>query len=239
MSTQQQSLFFTKLPLEIRRLIYTYALGGERLQLELVDELVDEKGYERAPFRLTCLSAQRLLAFPKSCKMVYMEAVQFIYTSNTFLIPDITAYFCFQRLLPTYFFQAIQSIHLDWAHPEAREMFDFLNGIPPYDVSSWNQTWQEISKMKGLKYVRANIVVNAPYVIAAYEELLFSPLAAVQGVEEIEVYVSWEEHGQADEEDRGRVWPFTLRRGVTSLAWVPRERGVGWKVVVNFKEAEG
>lgn len=242
-STQQQSPFFTKLPLEIRRLIYTYALGGEQLELELVDEILDEKRYKRAPFRLKCPSAQRLLAFPKSCKMVYMEAVQFIYTSNTFLIPDITAYFCFQRLLPTYFFQAIQSVHLTWAHPEAREMFNFLDGIPPYDVSSWKQTWQEISKMKGLKYVRVNMVINAPYVIAEYEELLFSPLAAVQGVEEIEVYVSWEEHGQADEEGRGRVWPFTLRRGVESLAWVRCERGLGWqpgwKVVVNFKEAEG
>ena len=159
-----------------------------------------------------------------------MEAVQFIYTSNTFLIPNITAYFCFQRLLPTHSFQAIQSIHLNWAHPEAREMFDFLGGIPPYDVSSWHQTWQEIPKMKALKYVRVNMAINAPYVIAEYEELLFSPLAAIQGVEEIEVCVSWEEHGQADEEDRRKVWPFTLRRGIASLAWMLYERGVGWQV---------
>ena len=97
-------------------------------------------------------------------------------------------------------------------------MFDILVGIPPYDVSSWNQTWQEISKMKGLKYVRVDMVIYAPYVKAAYEELLFSPLAAVQGVEEIEACVSWEEYDQADEEDGGRVWPFTVRRGVASLA---------------------
>ncbi|OCK89426.1 uncharacterized protein K441DRAFT_699780 [Cenococcum geophilum 1.58] len=215
-STQQQSSFFTKLPLEIRRLIYAYALGGEQLQLEVVDEFIDEKMYEKAPFRLRCPSAQRLLAFPKSCKMVYEEAVQFIYTSNTFLIPNITAYFCLQRLLPTHSFQAIQSIHLNWAHPEAREMFDFLDGIPPYDVSSWNQTWQEISKMKGLKYVRVNMVIYAPDVKPAYEELLFSSLAAVQGVEKIEARVSWEEDGQPNE-DRGRVWPFTVRTRLWGL----------------------
>ena len=74
-STQRQSLFFAKLPLEIRRLIYTYALGGERLQLEVVDE----KGYEKTPFRLKCLSAQRLLAFPKSCKMVYIHTYLFFF----------------------------------------------------------------------------------------------------------------------------------------------------------------
>ena len=74
-STQRQSLFFAKLPLEIRRLIYTYALGGEQLQLEVVDE----KGYEKTPFRLKCLSAQRLLAFPKSCKMVYIHTYLFFF----------------------------------------------------------------------------------------------------------------------------------------------------------------
>jgi hypothetical protein len=74
-STQRQSLFFAKLPLEIRRLIYTYALGGEQLQLELVDE----KGYEKTPFRLKCVSAQRLLAFPKSCKMVYIHTYLFFF----------------------------------------------------------------------------------------------------------------------------------------------------------------
>jgi len=78
-STQQQSLFFAKLPLEIRRLIYTYALGGEQLQLELVDEILDQKRYKRAPFRLKCLSAQRLLAFPKSCKMVYVHTYLFFF----------------------------------------------------------------------------------------------------------------------------------------------------------------
>ena len=74
-STQRQSPFFTKLPLEIRRLIYTYALGEERLQLEVVDE----KGDEKAPFRLKCLSAQWLLTFPKSCKMAYVHTYLFFF----------------------------------------------------------------------------------------------------------------------------------------------------------------
>lgn len=74
-STQRQSLFFARLPLEIRRLIYTYALGGEQLQLEVVNEKV----YEKTPFRLKCLSAQRLLAFPKSCKMVYIHTYLFFF----------------------------------------------------------------------------------------------------------------------------------------------------------------
>jgi hypothetical protein len=75
-STQQQSPFFAKLPLELRRLIYTYAMGGEDLQLELYGQ--DDKQLQRQmcednddeiPFTLSCIQAQRLLGFPASCKI--------------------------------------------------------------------------------------------------------------------------------------------------------------------------
>ena len=65
-STQQQSLFFAKLPIELRNLIYTYALGGEQLQLRIVGA----REYDKAPFKLRCVSAQHIFAFPKSCKLV-------------------------------------------------------------------------------------------------------------------------------------------------------------------------
>jgi len=74
-STQQQSPFFAKLPLELRRLIYTYAMGGEDLQLELYGQ--DDKQLQRQmgednddeiPFKLSCVQAQGLLGFPASCK---------------------------------------------------------------------------------------------------------------------------------------------------------------------------
>jgi hypothetical protein len=63
-SIQQQSPFFTKLPLELRRLIYAYAMGGKELQIELCDD--DDND---TPFEMRCAEAQKLLAFPKSCKL--------------------------------------------------------------------------------------------------------------------------------------------------------------------------
>jgi hypothetical protein len=64
-SDQQQSIFFAKLPLEIRRLVYTYAIGGEQLQLETGND----EAASSQPFRLSCLAAQKMLAFPQSCKL--------------------------------------------------------------------------------------------------------------------------------------------------------------------------
>lgn len=63
-SLQQQSLFFGKLPLELRRLVYAYVMDRLELQLEL-----REDGDRRVPFQMRCGQAQELLRFPKSCKM--------------------------------------------------------------------------------------------------------------------------------------------------------------------------
>jgi hypothetical protein len=64
-STQQQSPLFSKMPPELRRLIYTFAFGGEQLRLGI--------GCDRekiGPFKLSCLEAQRLLISTRSCKLL-------------------------------------------------------------------------------------------------------------------------------------------------------------------------
>ena len=73
--TQQQSPFFAKLPLELRRLIYTYAMGGQVLQLELhgqddkqLQRQMCEENDDEIPFTLSCVQARKLLGFPASCK---------------------------------------------------------------------------------------------------------------------------------------------------------------------------
>lgn len=60
--TQSQASLFTKLPLEVREIIYGYALGGHLLSLELVDEP------KNAPFRIRCMQwPSSVMAFPMTC----------------------------------------------------------------------------------------------------------------------------------------------------------------------------
>lgn len=76
-SPQLSSLFFSKLPLEVRWLIYSNVLSGKDLLFEVVDQNKDmngdEIGKEKIPFKLTCHSAQGLLSFPISCKLAYVN----------------------------------------------------------------------------------------------------------------------------------------------------------------------
>jgi hypothetical protein len=69
---QSDSLFFRKLPLEVRRLIYAELFCGKELLFQVPNENKewsgDEVGKEGVPFILTCPGARGLLAFPMSCK---------------------------------------------------------------------------------------------------------------------------------------------------------------------------
>lgn len=76
-STQPQALFFSKLPLELRRLIYSYAFCNSSGELEL-QIAKDEVGNSHPkPFELSCPTAQQLFGFPSSCKLSYVQ----IYTT--------------------------------------------------------------------------------------------------------------------------------------------------------------
>lgn len=73
---QLQSPFFGKLPLELRMLIYTYALAEQELLFQVINEETgrncDETGNMDVPFHLVCNTAQALLSFPLSCTIAYV-----------------------------------------------------------------------------------------------------------------------------------------------------------------------
>jgi hypothetical protein len=131
----------------------------------------------------------------------YVETVDLIYRSNTFLFPDITAFFCFQRELPSrHFAHSIQSIRLKWNYSWHAKYF--LEGVPPYNLEAWNRCWKQITAdMKGLKHVQVDIALMAPM----FEEEFFTALVDVAQRVRMEVRVAWN--------DGEKEWPFTVRRG--------------------------
>lgn len=72
-SSQSESPFFQKLPLEIRRLIYAEILGDDKVRFRVLDENKDrggdEIGKKKIPFKFACPQARSLLNFSSSCKL--------------------------------------------------------------------------------------------------------------------------------------------------------------------------
>jgi hypothetical protein len=77
--SQQQSYLFGRLSLELREIIYAYALCGKELQVGISGDEglnIQHRG-PHALLELRCPSAQRLLAFPKSCRLAYVHHLLF------------------------------------------------------------------------------------------------------------------------------------------------------------------
>lgn len=104
------------------------------------------------------------------------EVARLIHDSNTFCFQDITAFFCFQRLLPPHYFLAIRSIHLRWAH--AWDVKHFLDGVPPSNLEAWRSYWRQIAEMKGLESINVVIALGVP----EYEEDFSSHWWMFQGL---------------------------------------------------------
>jgi hypothetical protein len=148
----------------------------------------------------------------------YLEVAELVYTSNTFHFADITAYWSFQRLVAPRFFQSIGSIRLSCVQPlQMHHPFDFLESIPPWDIVSWTETWQDIAHMRALKRVRVYVVMHNTAVDVHHEGLMFSPLKAVQNLEEFEVWTNWEKYELGQPGRYGQTWPFILRRDILDM----------------------
>jgi len=105
-------------------------------------------------------------------------------------------------------------LYLKWASDNPWKLYliwEFCDGVPPYDVSTWNRTWKVISKMEALKYMRVDLVACAdrPEPYSHYEDVLFAPLKKIQGLQQFDVFLSWEEGETVREEG---VQPFTIKR---------------------------
>lgn len=75
-STQLNSHFIGKLPIELRRMIFRELLGGEYVLVQIPDEnkiyRQSEIGKEEIPFKMVSPKAKSLLSLAGSCKTAYV-----------------------------------------------------------------------------------------------------------------------------------------------------------------------
>ncbi|KAF2734871.1 hypothetical protein EJ04DRAFT_465836 [Polyplosphaeria fusca] len=150
----------------------------------------------------------------RSCRQIYSEAVNFLYTTNTFSFSDLDCLRYFSMTLLPHRFSLVQSLDLEWCmawpiyDPVAQQLL--LNNpalYPPNDEATWEETWRIIASMSNLKFIRASLLYFDGFRDPTCEEKMLAPLRKVTAPSKFEVHVSW--HG---EEIRGA--PFQLIRPV-------------------------
>ncbi|KAL5414651.1 hypothetical protein PMIN04_008931 [Paraphaeosphaeria minitans] len=152
-SSQLQSRLF-QLPLEVREYIYEFIFDDGTVRLDVQEKVVRNM----EPYRLSLLEPQQYLAILQACKKTrYVEAAHLLYSTNTFMFPDLTTFLCFERIVPSLHWHHIKSIGIAWDYEEVNYDFQYDHLPCPTNAKTWKEVYREFSKMKGLERLRVDL----------------------------------------------------------------------------------
>ena len=193
------SWFLGRLPLELRRFIYEYVLGGRKV-LYLV---MTPHGIIRCIFRSLsahgvelCLGDGVHPQLLRTCRQIYNEALGIMYTSNLVSVREGYVPACATDLyvLPQRI-NVIKHLRVQW-------FFDFswrrsLREDEYYNGHSWRLFWNlVVTEMTCLETLEMRFVFSAPYEWS--DEIAFGvdapwakPLHKVKGLKEVKLKVQW------------------------------------------------
>ncbi|ORY14392.1 hypothetical protein BCR34DRAFT_560336 [Clohesyomyces aquaticus] len=184
--SQGESPFFTKLPLELRQMVYMYALGGISIHLLWRDGWTHMRGkrccQEMCYHRRVFTSDQKALdlapSLLRTCRKIYSEASEYLYSSNTFCIwynvesewsmiegiarsafYDDFGFCALPRILGPRPFGQIRSLRYFW-DMQASDNPDFpLKKGAPWS-ENWYMVWKVLSTMKELRELFFLVTLN-------------------------------------------------------------------------------
>lgn len=161
----------TKLPLEIRRCIYEYALGGRSIHARVSEGQLYAR---RCATRGVCRCGHKrlkeeenldfALALLTTCRLIYSEAIEYLYSSNTFSlstaseqIPTINylSYFTLPHRLTM-----IRHLRFYWEIDSYHHNV-FRTVSKGSKVTQWLVTWTSIARFTGLQHLHVRLVFSS------------------------------------------------------------------------------
>ncbi|KAL8855856.1 MAG: hypothetical protein Q9178_007517 [Gyalolechia marmorata] len=204
---------FLRLPPELRLVIYDLVMGNKRfklahvpkhivLQTRLEQEVVQVRS--GAMFKRVLNWNKQLyhLSLPLTCRQIYRESIDLLYSSNTFAFDDPhvlmnLATFC----LPPQRLHAIRNLEVTWSQPQRdyNPMFD-----PAYDKIAWEECWTVITNKLQPSFLKIHLSIAYKAKLRDHPESVhdwLQPLLLLKQVASIELVwiatgpglVPWEE----------------------------------------------
>ncbi|KAF2271434.1 uncharacterized protein EI97DRAFT_270102 [Westerdykella ornata] len=201
---QEDSIFFVKLPLELRIAIYQRLYGDLTVTLSFFDDP------DASTFRVKGNHEEWLFSFPKTCLLAYLESTECIYKCITFHCREIA---CMQILpcfiAPTWL-QTIQSLRV---HFPVKGIYNtpWQANLPPQNEETWEKAWDVISSMQGLKSLVVNLTAGGTLVFEHTETQLSKTLKKACGVQTYLVSIDWPPSSSAFSDTNSTPWELELR----------------------------
>ncbi|KAF2491697.1 hypothetical protein BU16DRAFT_584907 [Lophium mytilinum] len=183
---QAQSSFLSKLPLELCLPIYEELLRGNMFHIwmdseagpppthRLRSEYCAENYHPNRGlkcFRSRKMSEGNFLSLLLTCRKMYTESVEVLYTANTFRPDDANSFLWMSNWILPQRFQAIRSLQLHyyvWSHTSWKDQVSVLptkarnNPIlhgkyRPGSSEDWTHVWIVIASMRGLRKLEVEL----------------------------------------------------------------------------------
>ncbi|KAF2812495.1 uncharacterized protein BDZ99DRAFT_569164 [Mytilinidion resinicola] len=200
-----------KLPFELRTTIWKYALGGNYIHIlkkrgrlghaycpaEHPEEFarVDKCSYPlKDGFSVSTAFPFRTkpLGLISSCRQIYSETVDILYSHNTFSFDDLDALNWFGLTTLPRRRELITKLHFEYELVKTAQIFQ--PQLPPNDTKTWIDACNVLASMTNLQELR--IIVNSPSgysannVFPLFPEFL-EPLSHLSIAGRFDVYVPW------------------------------------------------
>ena len=198
---------------------------------ELCTATRDGYGFWRAteyPKKMSPLSllktCRQMCVFPFLCQtrtnvgISYSEAIDTLYSCNTFSFNDLDAVLSFQSTVLPCRFKLIQSLELIWEFQQSPHHWRPLgwHTHPPYDPHTWEQTCDILATMDHLRSltVIADMRWQRTMTTAnpGFNPRLLEPLCKIHVNGTFEVFVTWPEYHPVEMEIVHKGIPFQIRR---------------------------
>lgn len=191
---------FDRLPVEIRHMIYVYALGGNLLHL-IRTATSNEIGYHACEWSQPYFhhyhtagkpSPKYGLCLLKTCRQIYIEASPVVYSTNTFGFwgAHSLSMFCeFSRTIRKDRLDSIASIYIncqadDYVSSNAHARSSPVDRRRNVFLQDWRQTWEVLAtRMPGLKDLKVRLIKTYfPQLELALDEDWVKPMLDVRGL---------------------------------------------------------
>lgn len=187
-----------RLPIELRLEIYTYVLGGNLLHIFQVPRRLAHKCCHTTPSkgypRSCCPTTQRNnvrkgnqvpfssanIALLQTCRQIYLEAINVLYTTNIFDIDHLQTLIYLSRSIPPQHFATISKLHVSW--PVTYHAISYHGQVD--GMNDWERFCHVVAtKMPGLRHFKVSLTHSTP--LSIHEEAdqdWIKPLLEIQGL---------------------------------------------------------
>ncbi|KAL9064749.1 MAG: hypothetical protein Q9161_008678 [Pseudevernia consocians] len=197
-----------KLPYEIRRMIYVYVLGDEIIHLDRpggksrlahyrCERRINDGGYHSHRESPSTEKDARhgKMSLAKTCRAIYNEATDTLYTTNTFSVqtcPNLQTFIWFSQSIRRSRLASITAVYINMP---AECFAPFWTAIGPgsrfWDfIRDWGRMWETMAtRMSGLRFLRVQLRRTAPELGLGVGEDWIRPMLRVRGLSRFELVV--------------------------------------------------